>query len=88
MGWSTLWSATRTGCWGICPSRTWVHGAAEAVALLALIAGQDVEPAEGSDGTDGRWRIAQQVAPDRVISTVDPDARPVSCARNPRDIFR
>ena len=28
--------------------------AAEAVALLALIAGQDVEPAEGSDGTDGR----------------------------------
>jgi hypothetical protein len=31
---------------------------AEAVALLALVAGQDVEPAEGSDGTDGRWRIA------------------------------
>jgi hypothetical protein len=30
--------------------------AAEAVALLALVAGQDVEPAEGSDGTDGRWR--------------------------------
>lgn len=49
--------------------------AAEAVALLALVAGQDVEPAEGSDGTDGRWRIARKVAPDRVISTVDPDAR-------------
>lgn len=49
--------------------------AAEAVALLALIAGQDVEPVEGSDGTDGRWRIAQRVAPDRVISTVDPEAR-------------
>jgi hypothetical protein len=49
--------------------------AAEAVALLALIAGQDVEPVEGSDGTDGRWRIAQQVATDRVISTVDPDTR-------------
>jgi IS5 family transposase len=49
--------------------------AAEAVALLALIAGQDVEPVEGSDGTDGHWRIAQQVAGDRVISTVDPDAR-------------
>src|SRR6266536_4855378 len=29
-----------------------------AVALLALVAGQDVEPAEGSDGSDGRWRIA------------------------------
>jgi IS5 family transposase len=48
---------------------------AEAVALLALVAGQDVEPAEGSDGTDGRWRIARRTAPDRVISTVDPDAR-------------
>lgn len=48
---------------------------AEAVALLALIAGQDVEPVEGSDGTDGRWRIAQRVAPDRVISTVDPESR-------------
>ncbi len=46
--------------------------AAEAVALLALVAGQDVEPVDGSDGTDGRWRIAQRVAPDRVISTVDP----------------
>jgi IS5 family transposase len=51
--------------------------AAEAVALLALVAGQDVEPVEGSDGTDGRWRIAQRVAPDRVISTVDPDTRHV-----------
>jgi IS5 family transposase len=49
--------------------------AADAVALLALIAGQDVEPVEGSDGTDGRWRIAQRVALDRVISTVDPEAR-------------
>ena len=48
---------------------------AEAVALLALVAGQDVEPADGSDGTDGRWRIARRTAPDRVISTVDPDAR-------------
>ena len=45
------------------------------MALLALVAGQDVEPVEDSDGTDGRWRIAQRVAPDRVISTVDPDAR-------------
>lgn len=49
--------------------------AAEAVALLALVAGQDVEPVEGSDGTDGRWQIAQRVAKDRVISTVDPEAR-------------
>ncbi|MGA2827135.1 MAG: IS1182 family transposase [Streptosporangiaceae bacterium] len=49
--------------------------AASALALLALVAGQDVEPAEGSDGRDGRWRIARKVAEDRVISTVDPDAR-------------
>ena len=50
---------------------------AQALALLALVAGQDVEPAEGSDGTDGRWRIARRVAEDRVISTVDPQARHV-----------
>jgi hypothetical protein len=49
--------------------------AGQALALLALVAGQDVEPAEGSDGTDGRWRIARRVAPDRVISTVDTEAR-------------
>jgi hypothetical protein len=49
--------------------------AAEAVALLALVAGQDVEPAEGSDGTGGRWRIASKVAEDRVISVSDPQAR-------------
>jgi hypothetical protein len=44
---------------------------AEAVALLALVAGQDVEPGE----QPGSWRIARQVARDRVISTVDPQAR-------------
>jgi hypothetical protein len=58
--------------------------AAEAVALLALIAGQDVEPAEDSDGTDGRWRIARRVAPDRVISTVDPQARHAHKTRSRR----
>ena len=48
--------------------------AAEALALLALIAGQDVELIdEGADPP--RWRIAHRVAPDRVISVVDPDAR-------------
>jgi hypothetical protein len=49
--------------------------AASAVAPLALVAGQDVELAGGSDGTDRRWRIARKVAEVRVISTVDPDAR-------------
>src|SRR5437588_4626285 len=33
--------------------------AADALGLLALVAGQDVETAEGSDGTDGRWSIAR-----------------------------
>ena len=46
---------------------------AAAVGLPALIAGQDVEPGEG----DGTWRIARKIAPDRVISTVDPDSRHV-----------
>src|SRR6266542_1860547 len=44
---------------------------AEAVALLALVAGQDVEPGERPLS----WRIARRVARDRVISTVDPQAR-------------
>jgi hypothetical protein len=43
----------------------------EAVALLALVAGQDVEPGERPD----TWRIARKVAKDRIISTVDPQAR-------------
>jgi hypothetical protein len=50
--------------------------AADAVGLLALVAGQDVELVD-PDEPDGppRWRIARRVAADRVISTVDPDAR-------------
>ncbi len=60
---------------GYLPDQELDPKAADAVALLALVAGQDVEPVEGSDGTDGRWRIADRVAPDRVISVIDPDAR-------------
>lgn len=60
-----------------------------ALALLALVAGQDVEPAEGSDGTDGRWRIARKVSHDRVVSTVDPEARHTRKSReNRRDGYR
>jgi hypothetical protein len=63
--------------------------AASALGLLALVAGQDVEPAEGSDGTDGRWRIARKVAEDRVISTVDPEARHTrKSPENRRDGYR
>ena len=42
----------------------------EATTLLATVLGQDLE-----DGPDGRIRIARRVAHDRIISTVDPDAR-------------
>src|SRR5437899_66819 len=70
-------------------SGEWDEAAAGAVALLALVCGQDVEPAEGSDGTDGRWRIARKVAPDRVVSTVDPDARHTrKSPENRRDGYR
>ena len=44
---------------------------ARLVGLLALVAGQDVEPGE----SEGEWRIARRVAPDRVVSTVDPESR-------------
>lgn len=43
---------------------------AQAAALLAAVVGQDLE-----GGTHGRLRIARRVAKDRIISTVDPDAR-------------
>lgn len=63
--------------------------AASALGLLALVAGQDVEPAQGSDGMDGRWRIARRVAADRVISVNDPQARHTrKSPENRRDGYR
>src|SRR6266498_2015042 len=50
----------------------------DAVGTLALVAGQDVEPGD----TEGTWRIAAGVAPDRVISTVDPEARHMHKSRS------
>jgi hypothetical protein len=41
-----------------------------AAALLAAVVGQDLD-----EGSDGVFRIARRVAKDRIISTVDPDAR-------------
>jgi transposase len=43
---------------------------AKATTLLATVVGQDIE-----EGADGLFRITRGVAPDRVISTVDPEAR-------------
>lgn len=45
-------------------------GVVQAAALLATVVGQDLETTE-----DGAFRIARKVAKDRVISTVDPEAR-------------
>jgi IS5 family transposase len=50
----------------------------DAVGLLALIAGQDVEPGD----EDGTWRIAERVAPDRVISVIDPESRHMHKSRS------
>ncbi len=43
---------------------------AQAASLLATVTGQDLD-----EGEDGVFRIARRVAPDRVLSTVDPQAR-------------
>jgi len=51
----------------------------DAVDLLALVAGQDVERDD-----DGVFRIFNGVAPDRTISTVDPEARHGHKSRNRR----
>ncbi len=58
---------------------------ADALGLLALVAGQDVEP--GDD--EGAWRIARGTAPDRVISIVDPESRHVhKSVRGYRDGYK
>jgi hypothetical protein len=53
--------------------------ARDAADLLALVAGQDV-----AEGDDGVFRIVRGVAKDRVISTVDPEARHGHKSRNRR----
>jgi hypothetical protein len=50
--------------------RTLEPALAQAAELLATVAGQDLD-----EGQDGVFRIARKVAKDRVISTVDADAR-------------
>jgi IS5 family transposase len=57
----------------------------EAVGLLALVAGQDVEPGE----EDGTWRIAPVTRPDRMVSVHDPESRHVhKTTSNYRDGFK
>ena len=58
---------------------------AEAVGLLALVAGQDVEPGD----SDGTWRIARETRPDRIVSVHDPESRHVhKTNHNYRDGFK
>jgi len=62
---------------GVLHGRQLPAAVAEAAALLALVTGQDVE-----EGADGIFRIARRVAKDRIISTVDPQARHGHKSRN------
>ena len=57
-------------CLGLLDGRELGPEAAEAAELLATVVGQDLEATH-----DGSFRIARRVAKDRVISTVDPEAR-------------
>ena len=55
---------------GALDGRELPEGVKQAGALLAAVVGQDLD-----EGEDGVFRIARRVAKDRIISTVDPDAR-------------
>jgi len=60
-GYAALWTLDQ---------RKLVGALLQAAQLLATVLGQDLEQRD-----DGLFRIARRVAKDRVISTVDPDAR-------------
>lgn len=58
------------GCLGVLAGRQLTEPVSQAGELLATVLGQDLEETD-----DGVFRIARRVAPDRVISTVDVQAR-------------
>jgi hypothetical protein len=64
------WPRMGTAVLGVLDGRELGPVLAQAGALLATVLGQDLEI-----GVDGVFTIARRVAPDRVISTVDPQAR-------------
>jgi DDE family transposase/transposase-like protein DUF772 len=68
--WSTRWPGTHTRCWPCCTVGSCRMASGRGAALLASVVGQDLDR-----GEDGVFRIARRVAKDRVISTVDPQAR-------------
>jgi hypothetical protein len=55
---------------GVLDGRELATAVEQAAALLAAVVGQDLD-----EDADGTFRLAQRVAKDRLISTVDPDAR-------------
>jgi IS5 family transposase len=57
-------------CLGLLDGRQLGPEVSQAAELLTKVVGQDLESTE-----DGTFRIARRVAPDRIISTVDPEAR-------------
>ncbi len=57
-------------CLAVLDGRKLSPPVSQAAALLAAVCGQDLE-----EGDDGVFRIARKVAKDRIISTVDPEAR-------------
>ena len=57
-------------CLGLLDGEKLDPGVAEAAKLLATVTGQDLEKE-----TTGSFAVARKVAKDRVISTVDPEAR-------------
>ena len=63
-------AADAHACLVVLDGRDLVQAVTEIGELLATVVGQDLE-----EDKDGRFRIARKVAKDRVISTVDPDAR-------------
>ncbi|CAN5441026.1 hypothetical protein BH24ACT7_BH24ACT7_23600 [soil metagenome] len=63
-------AADALACLAVLDGRDLGIEVSEAAQLLATVVGQDLQ-----GGDDGRFRIARRVAKDRVISTVDPDAR-------------
>mgnify|MGYP000665180965 CR=1 FL=1 len=64
-------AADAYACLGVLDGRDLAEALSRIAELLATVVGQDLE----QDDDTGRFRIARRVAPDRVISTVDPDAR-------------
>ena len=83
--WSPDWSNVRSRSSKPSKESELTGEQADAIGLLWLLCGQDVEPGEGP----GTWRIAEGTARDRIVSVHDPDARHVhKTTRDYRDGYK